>query len=61
VNVLILSPQFPPNIEWFCHALRARGIRVLGVGDQPANSLNEALRGSLAEYVHVHDMWEYPA
>jgi carbamoylphosphate synthase large subunit len=35
MNVLYLSPAFPPTARFFCAALRARGVRVLGIGDEP--------------------------
>ncbi|HEY5959088.1 MAG TPA: hypothetical protein VIV60_21170 [Polyangiaceae bacterium] len=35
MNVLYLSPAFPPTARHFCAALRALGVRVLGIGDEP--------------------------
>ncbi|MDB4930396.1 MAG: hypothetical protein JWM10_2880 [Myxococcaceae bacterium] len=57
MNVLVLSPAFPPPIARFCAALRARGVTVLGVGDDGPEKLTPALRACLTEYVHLPTMW----
>lgn len=59
MNVLVLSPAFPPHIERFCAALRARGVTVLGVGDDGPERLTPGLRACLAEYLHLPGMWNY--
>lgn len=59
MNVLFLSPGFPPHHWQFCTALRARGVTVVGVGDTPPSELPEALHGALTEYQHVPDMTRY--
>jgi hypothetical protein len=61
MNVVIISPHFPPSIAQFCAALRERGVTVLAVGDVPAAVLAPGLRGVLADYVHVQDMSAYEA
>ena len=58
MNVLFLSPGFPPNAYLFCTALRARGARVLAVGDEPPGSLRPELRAALDEYVFEPRMGE---
>ena len=40
----------------FCRELQNNGIRVLGIGDQPYNELNEELKRSLAEYYKVSNL-----
>jgi carbamoylphosphate synthase large subunit len=35
MNVLYLSPAFPPTARHFCAALKALGVRVFGIGDEP--------------------------
>jgi hypothetical protein len=57
MNVLLLSPHFPPNYRYFAYALRAEGARVLGVGDAPAWELGDDLRGALNDYDYVPDMY----
>lgn len=59
MNVLFLSPQFPPQFFLFCTALRARGVRVLGIGDAPWHELRPELQGALAEYVFLPDLHRY--
>lgn len=59
MNVLFLSPGFPPNAQLFCTALAARGITVLGIGDEPADRLAPELAGALAEYVYLPQMHAY--
>lgn len=56
VNVVFISPAFPPQFFLFCQALKAEGINVLGVGDTPSHELPWALRDALTEYVHVQDL-----
>jgi hypothetical protein len=53
VNVVFLSPNFPPQFHLFCAALRAKGERALGIGDAPASELTDAQRAALDEYVYV--------
>lgn len=57
MNVLFLSPHFPPNFRNFVFALRDAGARVLGIGDAPANEVPEDVKGALAEYVYEPDMY----
>ncbi|MDY7230995.1 ATP-grasp domain-containing protein [Hyalangium rubrum] len=50
MNVVFISPQFPPHFVHFVTALRERGITVLGIGDTPYDSLRQELREAMAEY-----------
>ena len=59
VNVLFISPNFPPQFWLFCAALRAEGATVLAIGDAPAHELSAQLAGSLHEYVCVPGMGQY--
>jgi len=61
VNVLFLSPHFPPQWWQFCAALKERGHTVLGVGDAPEESIGPAVRASLTEYLHVPDLHDSEA
>jgi hypothetical protein len=59
MNIVFLSPHFPPNYYHFCVQLRARGATVLGLADQPYESLRPELRGALSEYYMVGDLHRY--
>lgn len=56
MNILFISPNFPPNYRHFCVRLRARGARVFAIGDTPFSNLDEALQASLTGYYCVSDM-----
>jgi len=47
VNILYLSPHFPPNFYLFVQAVAARGGKVLGILDTPVSSLRHELQNSL--------------
>jgi hypothetical protein len=59
MNVVFLSPHFPPNFYTFCVRLRQAGANVLGLGDATFESLRPELRQSLSEYYRVADMHNY--
>jgi biotin carboxylase len=59
MNVIILSPHFPPNYTQFCVQLRLLGVRVLGIADEPYEHLNLTLKDALVEYYRVDDMHNY--
>lgn len=50
MNVVFISPHFPPQFFHFAAALRERGLNVLGLGDAPYDSLRPELREVLGEY-----------
>lgn len=53
MNVLFVTPGFPPVNRHFVRALRRRGATVLGVGDSPPADLGDELRTALADYRFV--------
>lgn len=59
MNVVFLSPHFPPNLRHFCAQLRQAGANVLGLADAYYDSLAPELRSSLTEYYRVSDMHNY--
>jgi hypothetical protein len=59
MNVVFLSPHFPPNWYQFVVGLRAAGATALGIGDAPYEELRPELRASLTEYYRVGDMADY--
>ena len=61
MNVVFLSPHFPPHYFRFCLNLKAAGANVLGVGDEPYENLSEDVRTALSEYFQIEDMHNYDA
>ncbi len=61
MNVVFVSPGFPPNYVNFSRALSRRGIQVLGVGDTPVEDLPHRLLEALTDYYLVQDMADYDA
>ena len=59
MNVVFLSPHFPPNWYLFAIALHDQGANVLGIADAPYEELRPELRDALTEYYRVDDMNDY--
>ena len=54
MNVVFISPHFPPQFFHFCAALRERGVNVLGLSDAPWHELAPALQSALGEYYQAN-------
>jgi len=61
MNVVFLSPHFPPHLYLFCARLRELGATVLGIADAPWESLRPELRDALTEYYRVPDLHDVDA
>jgi hypothetical protein len=61
MNVVFLSPNFPPSLYLFCARLRELGATVLGVADASYETLRPELREALTEYYRVPDLHDYDA
>jgi biotin carboxylase len=59
MNFVHLSPHFPPNYFRFAVALKNHGVTVLGLADEPYDSLRGELKSSLTEYFRVNSMHNY--
>lgn len=59
MNFIFISPHFPENYWKFCESLRINGVNVLGIGDQPYDSLSYECRHALQEYYYVTNMNDY--
>jgi hypothetical protein len=59
MNVVFLSPHFPPNWFRFCVELRRLGANVLGLADEAYDRLRPELRDALGEYYRVGDLHDY--
>lgn len=51
MNVLFLSPNYPPEMRDFTRGLAEVGARVVGVGDTPAQGLVPMVKEALAGYI----------
>lgn len=60
MNVLYLSPGYPPTGWQFCSALRQRGVRVAAIGDEPLVEGNAWLN-AVDEYVFEPQLEDYAA
>jgi len=56
VNVVFLSPHFPPNHFLYAQRLQEVGATVLGIADAAYDSLRPELRDALTEYYRVDDL-----
>jgi hypothetical protein len=61
MNVVFISPHFPPQFFHFVAALRERGVNVLGIGDAPYDTLRPELRKLLGEYFFTPNLHDYDA
>ncbi|MBL0712744.1 MAG: ATP-grasp domain-containing protein [Desulfosarcina sp.] len=61
MNIVFLSPHFPPHYLEFCRQLKQAGANVLGIADVPFENLADDLRAALTEYYRVADLNDYDA
>jgi hypothetical protein len=59
LNVVFLSPHFPPNWYRFAVALREVGANVFGVADVNHEQLHPDLRAALNDYYRVDSLMSY--
>jgi hypothetical protein len=59
MNIVFLSPHFPPHYFRFCMNLRRAGAKTLGIGDAAFDLLPAEVRDSLTEYYRVEDLHNY--
>jgi biotin carboxylase len=53
MDVLFLSPAYPPEMIQFTRGLAEVGARVWGIGDSPEEALPASVRANLAGYLRV--------
>jgi len=53
MNVLVISPGYPTEINYFTRGLAVQGAKVYGIGDQPEHDLPPLVREHLAGYMQV--------
>lgn len=59
MNVILLSPHFPPNYYQFAVGLRELGVNVLGLADEPYDRLRGELKAAFTEYYYASNMHNY--
>ncbi len=59
MNVIFLSPHFPPNYYQFCVQLRNLGANVLGLAEENYDNLRPELKGALTDYYKLNNMHDY--
>jgi hypothetical protein len=59
MNVVFVSPGYPPFVFNYCCELRSAGARVLGIGDIPLEQLRPELRSAMDDYRHVPNLDAY--
>ncbi|MCX6112485.1 MAG: ATP-grasp domain-containing protein, partial [Proteobacteria bacterium] len=59
MNIIYLSPNFPPNNYQFIQGLKNLGVNVLGIGETPYEHLNHNIKDSLTEYYKVNSLEDY--
>ncbi len=59
MNLIYLSPHFPPNYVNFTTRLKSMGVQVLGIAADSYDSLPADLKWGLTEYHRVEDMNNY--
>lgn len=53
MNVLMISPGFPKEMQYFTRGLAAQGATVIGLGDQPRERLPGPAAEALSAHLHV--------
>ena len=61
MNVLVISPGYPTEINYFTRGLAVQGARVFGIGDQAEHDLPELVRPHLAGYLQVSSLLDEAA
>jgi carbamoylphosphate synthase large subunit len=56
MNVVFVEPFFPPTQRHFVRALAESGANVIGIGEYPAESMDDQLRGWMSHYHHVQSV-----
>jgi biotin carboxylase len=59
MNVVYLSPHFPPNYYLFCVGLRRLDANVLGIAEDSYEGLRPEVQAALTEYYRVSNMEDY--
>jgi biotin carboxylase len=58
MNVLMISPGYPPEMEYFARGLARVGARVYGIGDSAQAALPRMAKESLSGYLQLRNLWD---
>lgn len=58
MNVLMISPGYPPEMEQFAAGLAAVGAKVYGIGDSAQAALPPLAKRSLSGYLQLRNLWQ---
>ncbi len=61
MNVIFVEPFFPSNQRHFARALAEAGATVIGIGEYPAEALDDQLKGWLHHYERVSSVTDVDA
>jgi len=61
MNIIFIEPSFPYNQREFVRGLHKAGANVIGIGERPAEYLNDELKSILAHYVQVRSVVHEPS
>ncbi len=61
MNVLMISPGYPTEINYFTRGLAVQGARVFGIGDQSERDLPDLVRKHLAGYLQLSSLLDEAA
>jgi formate-dependent phosphoribosylglycinamide formyltransferase (GAR transformylase) len=60
MNVLMISPGYPPEMEQFAAGLARVGAKVYGIGDSAQASLPKMAHEALSGYLQLRNLWDEP-
>jgi hypothetical protein len=58
MNVLMISPGYPPEMEYFARGLARVGAKVYGIGDSAQASLPPLAKEALSGYLQLRNLWQ---
>ncbi len=56
MNVLMISPGYPAEMQHFTRGLAEIGATVIGLGDQPKGALTAIAREAVGDHIHVRSL-----
>jgi len=58
MNVLMISPGYPFEMEYFARGLAKVGAKVYGIGDSAQSSLPAMAKEALSGYLQLRNLWD---